>query len=438
MNLPKGFLQRMQGELRENFPAFCACYEEPPVKGLRVNTLKLSPEAFRARAPFPLGDYIPWAKGGFYTEGERLGADPYHFAGLYYLQEPSAMCAVPLLEVKKGERVLDLCAAPGGKTTQLASDMGGTGVLVANEIDYGRACILRENLVRMGVTNAIVTGASPQKLADVFPAYFDKILVDAPCSGEGMFRKEEGAALMWSPASVAGCAARQRDILDAAAGMLAGGGRMVYSTCTFAREEDELQVEAFLARHPEFTLLEMKKLYPHEVKGEGHFAAVLQKAEGERAPRPVLPKFSPAKGYNFDPPGAAGAWKAFSEEFFETVPQGELRVQGMWLYLAEGLPQFDYTRVVNHSIGVAVGEWDRKRFKPAHALAMAYGKYARRKLVLTREEVKKYLRGEALPCDLKDGWCCVTVEEFPVGLAKVTGGIAKNHLPKPLRLRTSD
>ena len=289
-DLPVQFTERMKERLGEDFSAFSASYARPPLRGLRVNPLKISAEDFLLRAPFPLGERVPWEKNAYYQDADRPGGDVYHFAGLYYLQEPSAMCAAPLLGVKAGERVLDLCAAPGGKTTQLAADMGGTGVLVANEIDYGRAKILAQNTERLGITNCMVTSLPPRLLAEKLPEYFDKILVDAPCSGEGMFKKEPNAIPEWSMENVARCAARQREILDEAAILLAGGGKLVYSTCTFAEEEDEWQVEAFLARHPEFELLEMKKLLPHEVKGEGHFAALLRKNEGAKRDARLLPE----------------------------------------------------------------------------------------------------------------------------------------------------
>ncbi len=434
-NLPEKFIARMQKRLGSDFPAFLASYERPPYKGLRVNALKISPEDFAARAPFPLGERVPWEPTAFYTEEEKPGADVYHFAGLYYLQEPSAMVAAPLLGAGKGERVLDLCAAPGGKTTQLASDMGGTGVLIANEIDRKRAQILAENIARMGICNSAVMSASPQSLAVVFPAYFDKILVDAPCSGEGMFKKEENAIPAWSEGNVAMCAERQKGILDAAAEMLAGGGRLVYSTCTFAEEEDEWQAEAFLKRHPEFSLLAMKKLYPHEARGEGHFAVLFEKRDGERSARPSLRKCSSGRGFGADLSGAAKAWEVFAEDFFVRPPAGTLRAAGARLFLAgEELPALEHAQAAQIGVGVEAGEWDGKRFKPTHALAMAVKKGDVRRFVsLSREESERYLKGETVESDLPDGWCVVGVEEFPLGLGKIVGGVVKNHLPKWLR-----
>lgn len=427
MDLPRIFLNRMQERLGEDFPAFLASYEEPPRRGLRVNTLKISAEDFFRRAPFPLGKRIPWAENAFYQDAEKPGGDVYHFAGLYYLQEPSAMCAAPMLKVRPGERVLDLCAAPGGKTTQLAADMGGAGVLVANEIDYGRAKILSQNVERMGIRNCMVTCMSPRALAEKLPGYFDKILVDAPCSGEGMFKKEPNAIPEWSEENVALCAARQREILDEAANLLAGGGEMVYSTCTFAEEEDEWQVERFLERHREFELLDQRKLYPYRAEGEGHFAALLRKKEGDRRDPKGLPETKNR------------AAEAFLSDHFDTLPK--FRLYGCDLHTVAKSTRFyalpeEAPPLFALRCGIELGEYDGKLFKPAHALAMALGSSVKNRILLSREEAKKYLRGETVETDLGHGWCVVCVEEFPLGWGKAVDGVVKNHLPKGLRMRS--
>lgn len=425
-DLPEQFIKRMQERLGSNFPAFLRSYENPPQRGLRVNTLKISVEEFKKISPFAL-EPIPWEKSGFYIAEEKPGADPYHFAGLYYLQEPSAMCAVPMLDVNPGERVLDLCAAPGGKTTQIAAKMGGEGILVANEVEFLRAKILAQNVERVGAKNVVVTYLPLKILAGRFPCYFDKVLVDAPCSGEGMFKKEENAIPEWSEGNVQRCAERQRDILDYAAQMLSGGGTLVYSTCTFSEEEDEWQAESFLRRHPEFELIEMKKFLPHEIRGEGHFAAKFIKREGGRRDAKLLPK------------AKQRAVNAFLEDFFgdnlaEALTQN--------LYEAElGNKRFRYHALPEGAAissgllqGVELGEWDGKIFKPAHALAIAHGTQAKRKVILSREEAKNYLRGETLQKDIENGWCAVCVENFPLGLGKAVNGTVKNHLPKGLRM----
>lgn len=430
VNLPEAFEQRMRERLGSAFPAFLRSYEAPPAKGLRVNTLKISPREFSRRAPFPL-EPVPWEESGFYHTAEKAGGDVYHFAGLYYLQEPSAMCAAPLVAAKAGERVLDLCAAPGGKTAQLAAAMGGEGVLVSNDVDFPRAKILSQNVERLGVRNCAVTNAPPDRLAERFPAFFDKILADAPCSGEGMFKKEPNAIPEWSEEGVARCARRQREILESAARLLAEGGTLVYSTCTFAEEEDEWQIEEFLKRHSEFSLEAQRKLYPHEVRGEGHFAAVLRKhfsPSGEVA----------ARGRPFPVRRDGAAERAFSEfaaDFFEAPVEGTVTTlsDGRMYLLPSGAPDFGNLRLLR--LGVELGEWDGKRFTPAHALAMALGGGARRKISLTREEAERYLRGEQLEADCANGWAAVCAEEFPLGLGKCVGGQVKNHLPKALRMR---
>ncbi len=428
IQLPEKFLQRMQQRLGDRYPAFLASYKRPPLKGLRVNPLKLTAEEFAALAPFPLGERVAWEKTAFYITEEKPGGDVCHFAGLYYLQEPSAMCAAPLLGAEAGERVLDLCAAPGGKTSQLAAAMRGEGILISNEIDFGRAKVLSQNVERMGIPNCAVVSASPETLSARFPGFFDKILVDAPCSGEGMFKKEPNAIPEWSEENVARCAVRQSGILDEAAKMLRGGGKLVYSTCTFSEEEDEWQIEAFLRRHPEFSLRSMHKLYPHEVRGEGHFAALLEKEEGEScAARPFRIQKNAA---------AERAFCGFAEEFFVEPPRTEGRIHtladGRMYLVPDGMPELN-VRLLR--LGVELGEWDGKNFKPAHALAMAFGTLAKKKISLSREEAKTYLRGETLTCDGESGWVAVCVDGFPLGLGKASGGILKNHYPKGLRLR---
>ncbi|MBQ9081225.1 MAG: RsmB/NOP family class I SAM-dependent RNA methyltransferase, partial [Clostridia bacterium] len=274
--LPKAFILRMQKQLanEEAYQAFLQSYNRVTLRGIRVNTLKIERAQFEKISPFSLTP-VPWEENGFYVAEEKTGRHVYHFAGLYYSQEPSAMSVVPLLAVNPGERVLDLCAAPGGKSTQIAQALQGEGLLVCNEINGNRAKILSQNVERLGVKNAVVTNASPETLAKRFVSYFDKILVDAPCSGEGMFKKNEREAIEnWSEENVSLCAARQKEILRSAAAMLRVGGRLVYSTCTFAEAEDEGQIADFLQEHSEFKLIQQKKLYPHEVLGEGHFYAV--------------------------------------------------------------------------------------------------------------------------------------------------------------------
>lgn len=423
MNLPAEFLQKMQKRLGAAYPAFLRSYEDAPVRGVRANLLKLTAAEFAALAPFAR-EPVPWAEDGFYTDAEKPGHTAAHHAGLFYAQEPSAMCAAPLLDVKPGERVLDLCAAPGGKTTQLAAAMRGEGVLVANEYVYDRARILSQNVERLGVTNCAAVNADTAALAAALPAYFDKILVDAPCSGEGMFRKDAVAVREWSAENVAHCAARQRAILDDAARLLAVGGTLVYSTCTFEPCEDEEQIAAFLSRHPGFVKETERLLLPHEVRGEGHYAARLVKTEGEARNASPFPQRRNA--------AAERAWREFAADFFVRPPEGAVTTlaDGRMFLLPAFLPALP-GRVLR--AGLELGCFDGKRFTPAHALAMGVTcADVRSVYALSDEDCIRWLRGEALPREGR-GWGVAAWRGYPVGLGKASGGMLKNHYPKGLR-----
>ena len=280
MNLPIEFENKMKAFLGNEWDDFLYSYDNNRFQALRFNTLKVQSPEERMRILKVLGissdKRVSWANEAYYfDENVRPGKHPYHEMGLYYIQEPSAMSAAALLAPKPGMRVLDLCAAPGGKSTQLATYLGDSGLLVSNEINTQRSRILSQNIERMGIKNAIVTNEDSFVLASHFPGFFNAIQVDAPCSGEGMFRKLPEAVEQWSMENVAICAARQKEILDNAAVMLKPGGVIVYSTCTFSREENEDVIEYFLERHPDFTLEEMERFWPHKVDGEGHFVAKL-------------------------------------------------------------------------------------------------------------------------------------------------------------------
>ena len=419
-DLPAEFIKRMQNALGEEFEGFIQSYSRPPEKGIRINTLKISTAEFRKICPFALGEKIPWEDSGYYVGGEGLGRTIAHAAGLYYVQEPSAMCAAPELDVKAGERVLDLCSAPGGKGTQLAQYMQGEGVLVLNEIDAKRCEILRSNTERLGVKNAAVACRSPQSLAESFEGYFDKILVDAPCSGEGMFKKEVNAIPEWSAANVARCAERQSHILSCADKMLAAGGRLVYSTCTFAEEEDERQIEGFLKAYGNYKLLKMQKLYPHKVRGEGHFCAVLEKTVGERREVCCL-KFKADKT-------AEKLYREFEKEYLNTS-FGNLHLFGDKLYsLLTDLPEIMRS-------GIFLGEIKNGRFQPSHTLAMCLKKDEAKRIEIDENTALKYLRGLTFDCNADEkGWRLVTYLGYPLGWCKAVGGVAKNHLPKGLRI----
>ena len=439
--LPMGFEQRMRQLLGEEYAAFSAAYDRPRNVGLRLNPLKTEQ---LPSLPFTLSP-VPWAENGFYYDpSQRPGLHPYHEAGLYYLQEPSAMAPAGLLAPAPGERVLDLCAAPGGKTTQLAALMRDTGLLVCNEINPKRAAILSRNIERMGISCALVLSEHPARLAECFAGYFDKILVDAPCSGEGMFRKEEAAVTDWSEQTVRSCADRQREILRSAAKMLKPGGRLVYSTCTFSPEENEGSVQAFLQEHPDFetektacpyfspgrqdwipdglpALENTFRLWPHKLAGEGHFAAVLRKIAGKTEERSSesavkLPK----------------EWTAFASDCGIVLPQGIPVLFGETLYLAPPeTPELHGLRVLR--AGLELGSVKKGRFEPSHALAL-WLKTASRAINLAADGdgIARYLRGETLSCD-ESGWTLVQADGLSIGWGKATGGILKNHYPKGLR-----
>ncbi|HBI64784.1 MAG TPA: SAM-dependent methyltransferase [Clostridiales bacterium] len=458
MALPIAFEQRMQRLLGEEYPAFAQALAAPQARGLRVNPLKIQPDAFAQRAPFAL-EPVPWAaEGFFYPEDARPGRHPYYDAGAYYIQEPSAMAVGTLADAQPGERILDLCAAPGGKTTHAAGRMGGTGLLVANEINAARAATLAQSVERMGIVNAVVLNETPERLAQRFPAFFDKIIVDAPCSGEGMFRKEGNPAQEeWTPALPAFCAARQADILDRAAEMLRPGGRLIYSTCTFAPEEDEGALSRFLERHPEFEMVSPAhapaalsparpdwadngnpavaaafRLWPHRLRGEGHFAAVLRKT-GVPEDEPQQTFLSPRTKREQE---ALDAARQLVLEQVSALPDGVLRQRKDRLYLLTDpvMEQMSGLRV--RACGLELGALRKNRFEPAHALSHALPADAfRRVCALTADDprIAQYLRGETFLWDGEKGWTAVAADGFVLGWGKCAGGVMKNHYPKGLR-----
>lgn len=433
IELPADFKERMRAELGGKYTDFINSYDRAPFKAIRVNTLKISPEEFKKISPFELAP-VPWESNGFYVNEEKAGKTVLHAAGLYYVQEPSAMSAAPLLEVKRGERVLDLCSAPGGKGTQLAQAMDGEGIIVLNEIDFKRYLILKSNVERLGVKNAVTLWSSPEDLCGTFTDYFDKILVDAPCSGEGMFLKEPNAVAEWSLKNVEMCAARQKKILDCADKMLAGGGRMVYSTCTFAPEEDERQIESFLKTHADYKLLEMKKLLPYEVKGEGHFVAVLQKSDGIRREvkcrKPVV-KEKTLKVYR--------EWESETLNYKaeNIVCEDGYAVNAGQVYaFFDDLPELSgYSYRGDSGLYFGQKSPDGKRFEPSHRLAMSLKKDEVKHFEVDETTALKYLRGLTFDCPANEkGWRVVTYLGYPLGWCKAVNGVAKNHLPKGLRI----
>ncbi len=437
--LPKAFIEKMRRLLGAEFEAFLASYELPRNTGLRFNPLKGdAPEL-----PF-CTESVPWAKNGYYLQADaRPGLHPYHDAGVYYLQEPSAMAPAELLGAQPGERVLDLCAAPGGKTTQIAAAMQGEGLLVCNEIHPKRAKILSSNIERMAISNALVLNEHPARLAERFPCYFDRILVDAPCSGEGMFRKEDAAVTDWSEETVKMCAARQLEILNSAAKMLAGGGRLVYSTCTFAPEENEGVISRFLEQTPQFSvekadaphfsagradwvenpaqnIADTFRLFPHKLRGEGHFAAVLRRNDDSRqnlsAEKTIPLPSEIAQFFNENQVRLQGTCVAFGDTYY-LAPQD--------LPLLRGLKV--------QRTGLELGEVRKGRFIPSHALALWLKSFPNMaSFPAEGPQIAGYLRGETLH-GTQNGWVLICADGYSLGWAKGADGILKNHYPKGLR-----
>ncbi len=449
MPFPAEFERRERALLGDRFDALYTYRTPQPARGVTVNGLRAAPAELAARADFPL-EPSPFCPAAFTVGADfRPGRHPYHHAGVFYSQEPSASAPAALLDVRPGLWVADLCAAPGGKTGQLAAELGGQGLLLANEYSPARAEILRQNLERMGVVNAVVTNEDTARLAAALPARFDRVLVDAPCSGEGMFRKEPAALAQHSPQLVAQCASLSRQILDNAAALLAPGGILVFSTCTFAPQEDEGQVALFLDRHPDFVLCDLsrcgfgspgeqnragrplaaswcRRIWPAD-GGEGHFMAKLQKMPGEAPPtRPGKP-WRAAK-----PPKE---WQEFAAAFFPSLCGAPLcSVRDLWLLLPQA--PFPGTRLHILRAGVLAGSVVKKRFQPAHALFMAYGPQCtnREELTLNDPRTAAWLRGEEIQAGTaQNGWCAVLVDGWPLGGGKVSGGRIKNHYPKALR-----
>ncbi len=482
MNLPQEYLSRMQDLLGEEYPAFLQSYEEPRHYGLRVNTLKISPKDFLQIAPFHLTP-IPWSDDGFYYEEEdHPSRHPYYHAGLYYLQEPSAMMPAQVLPVSPGEQVLDLCAAPGGKATKIAAKLRGSGLLVANDISAARAKGLLKNLELLGVTNSFVTCASPSALAAQFEESFDKILVDAPCSGEGMFRKEEAMARSWSLEKVRECARTQKEITRQAAAMLRPGGMMLYSTCTFSPEEDEQVISYLLEKEPDMRLVSIPmserfacgrpdlacpdgisvsegesglgaltkcvRIYPHQAAGEGHFLALLEKTAdpAEKRDRTKSKDRSAEGTYTAGSRRCAGRRfvpeedRGILDAFFDGILNRDIgtgvsfsdreRIEihnGLVYYVPEDVQIQGGIRFLRN--GLYLGEILKGRFEPSQALAMAFREkdcHAVINLDSESDDVRRYLCGETIEAKGDNGWNLICVDGYPLGWGKLISGRLKN------------
>lgn len=481
MNLPIEFEKKMKAFLCNEWEEFLYSYDNNRFQALRFNTLKVGKNksveeeiaGIMDKLCIPMDKKVTWANDAYYYDEEkRPGKHPYHEMGLYYIQEPSAMSAAALLAPKPGMRVLDLCAAPGGKSTQLATYLGDSGLLVSNEINTQRSRILSQNIERMGIKNAIVTNEDSFVLASHFPSFFNAIQVDAPCSGEGMFRKLPEAIEQWSTENVAICAERQKEILDNAAVMLKPGGVIVYSTCTFSREENEDVIEYFLERHPDFTLEEMERFWPHKVDGEGHFVAKLvrrgsvnefdvdyevceencNKVEDTslKDDRKTKKNKNNKNRKNETKPALTKEnMKLLSEFLDETVSEDmaawikneRLVMFGEQLYRLPDM-EVDIKGIKVQRAGLHIGEFKKQRFEPSHSLALAL-KYSEAKNVvkLTCDDPQTtgFFNGQSVmlsdgqAAECKKGWALVCVDGYPAGWGKVNGAQVKNHYPKGLR-----
>ncbi len=450
--LPIEFVNRMKNLLGDEYALYEKAVNEPPVKAYRVNTDKISIEDFEKINPFG-SEKISYVQNGYYLGVDKVGNHPFHHAGLVYVQEPAAMAPAECIDIAPDSYVLDMCAAPGGKSTQLKNKLGNKGMLVSNEIIPSRCKILTGNIERLGLKNCVTTCMDTSRLADIFPDTFDVIMVDAPCSGEGMFRKEQIAIDEWSQENVNKCAVRQAEILENAVKCLKDGGTIIYATCTFSLEENEMTVDTFLKSHPEFEIMPVtervkkatsdgikfdgcecenihfaRRFYPHKNRGEGQFMAVLHHKGDKAFSQHVTKK----QGAKINP-----ILIDFLDDTLESYNKEDITLYG-------DTPVFYSGDIVIKKgnafmCGVTIGEIKKNYVLPHHQLFMAYGDVFKRKIDLSpdSEEIIKYLRGEEIKTDCQNGWASVTVCGVTVGGAKVSNGVAKNHYPKGLRIHNA-
>lgn len=419
----------MEAMLGSEYRAFLAAQSMMPVRGLIINTLKTNHEELVRQTGWELAPVYGVENGFELKSGVlNIGSHIAHRLGLVYVKEPSSMHAAQLTQAKPGMRVLDMCAAPGGKSAQLACMLKGEGLLVANDINYKRALTLKGNIERLGVKNALITCMHPSKIAAGLEAYFDVVLVDAPCSGEGMFRKDAKAIEDWSLNHVEACRKRQAEIIRCAASALKPNGRLVYSTCTFSREENEALIEGFLKDSSEFELVYEKRYYPHKGEGEGQYVAALIKRGGEN------------KRYKTAAPEKLKTeirveWERFLNENINGELYGNIALikDGPLMLLPELMPS-NYSKLNIISAGVHAGNFRNGRFIPGHALCAAYGaEYFKKTVRLDEAELKEYFRGYETACDISlQGYAALITGGFAAGWGKASNGVLKNHLPKGL------
>ncbi len=459
MKLPIEFEERMKNLLRDDFPAFLSAMDSEVVRSLRVNTLKYSAQALASEETLKL-EKLPFCDHGYIFECEHIGSHPLHHSGAIYIQEPSAMAAVAAVDIRPGMKILDLCAAPGGKTTQAAALLCGDGFIVSNEIDRKRCNVLAQNVERLGIRNAVITNADSAEIGDTYDDEFDLVIVDAPCSGEGMMRKNPLAVNEWSMENLKMCAERQKEILKNIVHTVKRGGMLLYSTCTFAPEENEMQVASFLEENPDFHLVPVKdsvreatadgllqygdkmklcrRFYPHISRGEGQFIALMRrdcnadtqsvkKEEKKDGKKKKSPKPDPNIHIVRD-----FLREVLTDEGIAEIEKYELALfhDGNY-YLA---PRITMPRSVKCP-GVAVGSVQKGRLVPHHNFFTAYGGLMERKISLLPEDerVKKYLHGESIKTEFENGFVAVLYGTAAIGGAKVTSGEAKNYYPKGLR-----
>lgn len=459
MRLPDKFTEKMKTILKDEYGDFIKSYENRRLYGLRINTLKISCEEFEKIAPFEIKK-IPWIDNGYYyNESAQPSKHPYYHAGLYYLQEPSAMTPASRLPVNEGEAVLDLCAAPGGKATELGAKLGGEGVLVANDISSSRAKALLKNIELFGIRNPFVVSESPAKLALYFEGFFDKILLDAPCSGEGMFRKDPSVIKNYEAGDTSYYEKLQREIITPAVNMLKPGGMLMYSTCTFSPGENECQMDYLLKKFPEMELTcidgyegfdcghpewaegnenlrKCVRIWPHKMEGEGHFLALLKKRGGESIPGPSLSYLSVDKSLK----KRLEYFYEFAKDLSWDIDESRLEIRGERLFYMPGLlGKLTGMRFLRN--GLYMGDILNKRFEPSQALAMAIkpGEYSKT-ISFENDDIRviKYLKGETIEIseseDTGRGIRLFCVDGYPLGWGKLNNGILKNKYHSGWRL----
>ena len=449
MKLPEEFQKRMQEILKNDYEDFLKSYKEKPIRGIRVNHIKISSKDFEHLFPYPISK-IPYTQDGYYLESDvKMGNHPYHHAGLYYMQEPSAMIVANSVTIKENSVILDLCAAPGGKTGEIANLLHNTGTIMANEINPTRAKILLSNIERLGLPNVIISNQSPEQLSQIYPNTFDYVFVDTPCSGEGMFRKDVHAIEEWSMETVSACATRSKKILEYANKMLKQNGYLIYSTCTFSKEENEDVINDFITRHPyeicpvknkiqaftapgipiSPTMIHCRRFYPYLAKGEGQFVAVLQKKEENEGKTNFKTTLS-----DIDKEGERIV-RTFLNDSLTSWKYPLFMYNGHIITTSTTLP------IPNHHIvsaGVYLGDIIKKRFIPSHQFFTTFGPLFKNKVSLSIHDPRlmAYLRGEEIyEENTYNGYGILEVEGYPLGGFKASNGHLKNHYPKGLRNR---